>query len=224
MPTYISFKDELTRTMVTIRRADFVPQSKDDVLSPGERGAVLAVRLAVYAVLVLILSEAMDALARYVPGSHPTTLFWVVRTCIFLPLHEGGHFLFMFFGKTLYILGGSFWQIVFPLIWFIIALKQRSQIAPFPLFWTGENMMDVSLYMRDAPMRILPLLGGHASGHDWWNLFTMWGIMDSAEDIADVMYVSGLGICIVSIMAGMTWAVVSYRKDTMIKRPVFSSA
>ena len=108
---------------------------------------------------------------------------------------------------------------MFPLLWFLIALRQRSQVAPFPLFWTGENMMDVSLYMRDAPIRALPLLGGHASGHDWYNLFTMWDMLDSAEDIADAMYWGGVFVCGAAITAGVIWAIVAFKTEVEILPP-----
>lgn len=134
----------------------------------------------------------------------------IFRTFTFLPIHEAGHFLFMFFGRTLHILGGSFWQIMFMALWFIIAVKQKSHVAPFALFWAGENMMDVSLYMRDAPLRQLPLLGGHKSGHDWYNLFTDWNIMDSAETFADIFYYLGFIICAGAIAAGIYLAIRSF--------------
>ena len=134
-------------------------------LDPVEQYVPLLFRIGVYAFLTVFLFQAIDTFARYIPGNRGNALLWIVRTFTFLPLHEGGHFLFRFFGRTLYVLGGSFWQIMFPFLWFIIAVKERSQVAPFPLFWTGENMMDVSLYMRDAPVRFLPLLGGDKVGH-----------------------------------------------------------
>jgi hypothetical protein len=107
-------------------------------------------------------------------------------------------------------LGGSFWQIMFPLLWFLIALKQRSHVAPFPLFWVGENMMDVSLYIRDAPVRQLPLLGGHKVGHDWFNLLSMWNLLDSAEIFSDLVFYSGIIICVGAIGAGIYLAFFSF--------------
>ncbi len=88
--------------------------------------------------------------------------------------------------------------------------KRSTVVAPFALFWTGVNMMDVSLYMRDAPLMQLPLLGGHKSGHDWRFLFGEFDLLDSAGDIADVMYFGGLLISIGSIVAGLWFAVQRY--------------
>ena len=179
-------------------------------LDPVERYVPLGIKLGVYAFLILFFYQAAATFIEYKPGIPWPGLLSVVRTFIFLPLHEGGHFLFILFGKTLMILGGSFWQIMFPLLWFLIALKQRSHIAPFALFWAGENMMDVSLYIRDTPVRRLPLLGGHKSRHDWYNLLSDWSALDSAESLADLTYYAGVIICIGSIAAGIFLAFWSF--------------
>jgi hypothetical protein len=99
---------------------------------------------------------------------------------------------------------------MFPFLWFIVALRQRSHVAPFALFWAGENLLDVSLYIRDAPFRALPLLGGHSSGHDWANLLSAWDMLDSAPAIADAAYYTGCLVCAGSIVAGIFLAVRSY--------------
>jgi hypothetical protein len=203
--------------MIPTRDKSGLKISGNITLTVGERATVLGARILLYVVLSVLLVNAMDVLAQYTPGRPWPQVFWIIRTVIFLPLHEGGHFISILFGRTLYVLGGSFWQIMFPLLWFLIALKQRSQVAPFPLFWTGENMMDVSLYMRDAPVRALPLLGGHKSGHDWYNLFTWWGLMDSAVDIADLFYWGGVLIAVGAIIAGVAWAITAFVNEKELK-------
>ncbi len=186
-------------------------------LDPVERYVPLLLKLGVYAALGLVLYQAATCFAAFVPGRPWPLLLTVLRTFIFLPLHEGGHVLFIFFGRTLYTLGGSFWQIMFPLLWFLIALRQGSHVAPFALFWTGENMLDVSLYIRDAPVRHLPLLGGHRSGHDWYNLLSQWNIIDSADSIADLMYYGGLIICLGAIAAGV---ILAFRSFLLPPQPI----
>lgn len=187
-----------------------ISSTAGEPLDPLERYVPLLLRLGVYAFLTLFFFQAKDAFAAYDPTKPWPGLLFVVRTFTFLPLHEGGHFLNMFFGRTLYVLGGSFWQIMFPLLWVAIAAKQRSQVAPFPLFWVGENMMDVSLYIRDAPFRVLPLLGGHKSGHDWYYLLSRWDAMDWAGNLADIAYFGGAFICVAAITAGVVWAVLVF--------------
>ena len=176
-------------------------------IDPIERYGPLAFKVLLFGILTIILFQAAGTFAEVRPYTPWPFMLRLVRNSIFLFIHEGGHMLFFFFGQTMMSLGGSFWQIVFPLLSFVIAVRQKSHvIAPFALFWVGENMMDVSLYMRDAPLRRLPLLGGHKSGHDWWNLFRTWDMMDSADGIADFMYFFGVFICAVSIIGGVALA------------------
>jgi hypothetical protein len=188
------------------RRSNLPPEPVD----PVARYVPLLLRLSLYAFLTWFLIEAIPIFYSYDPNEQWPRLIWIFRTFTFLPLHEGGHLLFILFGRTLYALGGSFWQITFPLLWFAIALKQKSQVAPFPLFWTGENMMDVSLYIRDSQDMVLPLLGGHKSGHDWHFLLTKWDFIDSCQEIADVMFFAGVIVSIVAIIGGIAWAGVAY--------------
>lgn len=197
----------MTGQPTKLKSASPVPFEKPD---PVERYLPLLFKVCVYALLTVFFFQALDAFYEYRPGMRWGGLLFIFRTFTFLPLHEGGHFLFMFFGRTLYVLGGSFWQIVFPLLWFIIALRQRSQVFPFALFWVGENMMDVSLYVRDAPHRILPLLGGDKSGHDWYYLLSQWGAMDSAGTIADMLYYGGVIVGIGAIGTGVFMAVTAF--------------
>ena len=81
-------------------------------------------------------------------------------------------------------------------------------------------MMDVSLYVRDAPHRLLPLLGGDKSGHDWYNLLSQWDALDAAEGIADALYSAGVLICVTALAIGVTWAVrVFLRSGRMATEP-----
>lgn len=171
-------------------------QSRD----PLERYIPLGFKLAAYLLLVVYLVQAAEVFYEYAPGQQWPFFLRAIRNGIFLFIHEGGHALFFLFGRTLTLLGGSFWQIAFPLLSFIIAVRKGSHfVAPFALFWVGTNMMDVSLYMRDAPVRQLPLLGGHKAGHDWWNLFRQWDMLDAAGMWADVFYFGGFLIAIGAI-------------------------
>ena len=188
-------------------------------MSPGldsaERAIPLIFKILVYLLLCVFFVQAVEMFSAYTPGQQWPFLLGMLRTWTFLPIHEAGHLLFKFFGRTLNILGGSFWQVMFPFLWFLIALKQRSHVAPFALFWTGENMMDVSLYVRDAPLRWLPLLGGHASRHDWYNLLQDWNALDSAETVADVFFIGGAVTCILSVGSGVVLALRSFYKPAL---------
>ena len=180
-------------------------------LDPLERLIPLGLKIALFLFCVLMLYQALDVFIYLTPRPQLPAPLSFIRMFIFLPMHEGGHMLFFWLGRTMSILGGSFWQIMFPFLSFVIALRQGATVVgPFALFWTGINMMDVSLYMRDAQHRILPLLGGHKSGHDWWNLFRTWDMMDSAETVADLTYFGGVFVSGLSIMAGIGLAIYCY--------------
>ena len=172
---------------------------------------LLALRCALYLWLTYFLFQAATTFISYTPGQPWPFLLSMVRMWTFLPIHEAGHLFFGPFGTVVMFLGGSILQVLLPLLWFLLALKQRSDVAPFPLFWAGENLLDVSLYIRDATLRQLPLLGGHRSGHDWFNILSRWDLLASAETIADVTYMCGIMICVAAIAAGITLSVRSYR-------------
>ncbi len=168
-----------------------------------------------YCFLMYVFCLAADRYADAMSFRQPSMIMFVFHS-IFLFIHEGGHFLFSMFGRTLYILGGSFWQVMFPFLSFLLALRTANRIAPFPLFLTGFNLMAVSLYMRDAPLRQLALLGGDKSRHDWFNLFTQWDMLDSAGTIADITYYLGFVVCLGSILAGFYLAYRSFFNPKLI--------
>jgi hypothetical protein len=192
-----------------MKNVQFPPHSPEQA-DPIERYVPLVFKLVVYAITIFILVEAATTFNEYVPLHPWPFLINMLHMWIILPIHEGGHFLFMFFGRTLHILGGSFWQIMFPLLWFVVALRQRSHVAPLALFCTGVSIMDVSLYMRDAHFMAMPLLGGDSRGHDWHNLLSDWGLLDSAESLGDFFYYTGLIVCIGAITAGIALAFISF--------------
>jgi hypothetical protein len=185
-------------------------------LDPVERYVPLGLKFLVYTFCSYYLVQAAETFIEYHPGQGWPFLLSEFRMFTFLPIHEAGHLIFRPFGTTIMFLGGSFWQIAIPLIWFAVALKQRLEVALFPLFWVGENMMDVSLYVRDAPYRALPLLGGQSVGHDWFNILTRWNALDSAESLADALYYIGLIIALGGIIAGIVLALITFFKPRII--------
>lgn len=178
---------------------------------PIVRWTLLGLRCAVYLWLSYLLFQAASSFASYTPGQAWPFLLSMVRMWTFLPIHEAGHLFFRPFGTVVMYLGGSILQVLLPMCWFLLALKQRSTVAPFPLFWVGENIMDVSLYIRDAPLRQLPLLGGHRSEHDWFNVLSRWDMLSSAETIADILYMLGIIISISAIVTGCVLAARAFR-------------
>ncbi len=63
-------------------------------------------------------------------------------------------------------------------------------------------MIDVSPYIADAPTRYLPLISNIDSSHDWWNVLTLTGSMDSAAFYARFCFAQGALVIILSQLWG----------------------
>ncbi len=121
-----------------------------------------------------------------------------------LAIHETGHLLFMPFGHFWHILGGSLTQILFPAVFTIyFCYTQQFFSSALTLFWTGQNFMDVGVYMRDAPYRELPLTVDNIDAHDWWQLFTLMNCLDHAELIANITHAIGVLLYLASVVTGI---------------------
>lgn len=107
-------------------------------------------------------------------------------------IHEGGHGVFRIFGQFIYFLGGSLMQFLLPTASILVFLR-TSGLRSLTLtpYWLGHNMMNVSVYIDDAPKTQLTLISRHAL-HDWRWLCTQMGNIDSARDIASVVQVFGV--------------------------------
>lgn len=148
------------------------------------------------------------------------SIVFVLNTFL-LYMHEGGHLLFSMFGRILHALGGSFWQVMLPFLMFVFAVRERSRIAPFPLYYSGFSLMDVSVYVRDAPYRSLPLLGGDKNMHDWWNILSAWNMLYEAETIADFLYFCGLFVSVAALITGFVLAFKAFFVPTIPASTMF---
>jgi hypothetical protein len=100
-----------------------------------------------------------------------------------LLIHEAGHMVFMPFGQTLHMVGGTFWQLVAPLAAACYFLWQRNPYAAAAMgLWFGESLMYTAVYMGDAMAMELPLVGGGI--HDWnWLLYRV-GLLGQCRTLA----------------------------------------
>lgn len=107
-----------------------------------------------------------------------------------LIFHEAGHVFFSFFGDFLQYLGGSLFQVALPLglaVYFWRG-KQRAS-ASVTLFWTGENLTNVAIYVADAQRMELPLIGGN---HDWNYLLDRLNLLNQADSLGRFVFVLGV--------------------------------
>lgn len=139
-------------------------------------------------------------------------LLWLTHL-ILLYIHEAGHLIFSIFGKTISILGGSLNQIIIPVLWFLVAKREGSALSNIALFFTGVSIVDVSLYVKDAGMLQLPLLGGlSTSHHDWANLLNDWGLIEYGYAFGEVLFWFGMLLAALGIYSGVKNSVDRFRK------------
>lgn len=148
-------------------------------------------------VLVLLLSYwAYQLIREYPTGQTP----WIFLDYINLLFHEAGHLIWMPLGQFWAIAGGSITQILIPVIVLVTFIWHKDLLgAGFGLFWVGNNLVNVSYYIVDAQMRLLPLLGGDSSIHDWNWLLVSLGLLDKAEILGLAVRYSGIIFILLAI-------------------------
>jgi hypothetical protein len=100
-----------------------------------------------------------------------------------LAFHEAGHLLFGVFGSTAGLYGGTLMQFVFPAATTVRFLHRGAMLsAAACALWFCENLRYMAVYMADARAGRLPLVGG--GEHDWLNIFSRWGVLESDTAIA----------------------------------------
>lgn len=106
-----------------------------------------------------------------------------------LVFHEAGHVFFFLFGEFLQFLGGSLTQVAIPasLAFYFWVHEQRSASA-VTIFWTGESLTNVAIYVADAQRMELPLIGGD---HDWNYLLARLNLLDRADSIGRFVFLLG---------------------------------
>jgi len=115
-----------------------------------------------------------------------------------LLIHEGGHGVFMFFGKYIHALGGTLMQIIIPSLFVYYAAKRRYLfLTQLFLIWLAENLVNISVYAADARARKLPLLGGKKVYHDWTYLLSEIGIWEYDQAVGLFFYSSAIGIFVI---------------------------
>ena len=136
---------------------------------------------------------------------------WLTHLLL-LYIHEAGHLLFSIFGTAMMIMGGSLMQILAPLAWFIVALWEGSSLKDSALVFTGISIVDVSIYVKDAGMLQLPLIGGLSkSHHDWANMMNDWGLIESSYAFGEAMFWTGMIVGGYGIYSGVKNSFEAYR-------------
>lgn len=127
---------------------------------------------------------------------------WIFLDNVNLIFHEAGHLIFACFGDVLRVLGGSLTQCLIPLICLAyFTIVQQFGSAAFSLFWLGDNLVNVSVYINDSQARALPLITGDPDSHDWHWLLEHFNILTHDHQIAQVVHFFGA----LAMLAALAW-------------------
>jgi len=122
-----------------------------------------------------------------------------------LAFHEAGHLFYGVFGSTLGLYGGTLGQLTFPVVCLAIFWFRREAVSlAVCLIWLGENLCNIARYAADARAQELPLVGG--GEHDWNNILSRWGALDSDLRVGRTFH--GLGVAAILFAAawvGIRW-------------------
>ncbi|MBC7981949.1 hypothetical protein H7X65_02625 [Candidatus Parcubacteria bacterium] len=130
-----------------------------------------------------------------------TSTEWHFIDTVNLIFHEAGHTITFFFGQFISIASGSLFQILIPVICCLYFYQQEQKYsAALLLFWVGQNVINVSVYARDAIEMQLPLLGGDGVIHDWNYLLSALGMLKYTPYVADTLYAVGIIIFISALV------------------------
>src|SRR5579864_7916653 len=140
---------------------------------------------------------------------------------VLIPIHEGGHLLFRFFGEFVSIAGGTLMQLGVPLMLATyFAFQRHVQGTAFCAFFFFEQFLPISTYMADARAQELPLLTVGDSDyviHDWNYLFTHLGVLEHDTQIAEAVRVLGW-IGMLGTVGWMTWRSLQPRVSQSLTR------
>lgn len=118
-----------------------------------------------------------------------------------LPIHEFGHLIFRPFGEFLMVAGGSLFQVIFPSVFVGYFVWQRSYYsAAMVLFWVGQSILNVWVYVSDAVVMQLVLTSGFTGSeggfHDWNYLLNTTGLLGATKTIAGIVRLAGTAVII----------------------------
>lgn len=119
----------------------------------------------------------------------PPGFFLAILDGANLIFHEAGHIFLSPFGDFLQYLGGSLTQVAIPAacaayFW----LHQQRTSSAVTLFWTGESLTNVAIYIADARRMELPLIGGD---HDWNYLLDRLNLLNQADFLGRLVFALG---------------------------------
>jgi hypothetical protein len=141
----------------------------------------------------LLLAYLAYGLVRHVVDPLYRTWFGGIT----LVFHEMGHIVFIPFGYTLTIAGGSIMQLLVPFAAAVYLLKRQGDWFGFVvgMAWLSFSMFELATYVGDAAREELPLVSmGGGYHHDWSILLTRWRLIDHCDAYASALRVLAGGV------------------------------
>jgi len=122
-----------------------------------------------------------------------------------LAIHETGHLVFAMFGEVVHAAGGTLFQLIVPSAFFgYFARNNDRHAATVALWWMAQNLWNISVYVRDARVQELPLVGG--GEHDWAFLLGRFGLLAHDQGIGRSIHFVGTVLCLVAIGGGVLFS------------------
>ncbi len=128
-----------------------------------------------------------------------------------LVAHEAGHLFFSWFGEFIQVSGGTVGQLFVPLA-FMVYFYFRKELfsSAVTLFWAGQNLFNISIYVKDAQAMALPLVsvgGGEDTIHDWNYLLSHLGLLRWDQQVGSVVYMLGLLAMTAAVVMAGYWSI-----------------
>ena len=128
---------------------------------------------------------------------------WIpVLSAFDLGVHEFGHLLTAWAPALLCSFAGSAAQVTGPLLLGAYFWWRRDHLAVILMVaWAAENLHNVSVYIADAQVMILPLFGddGSGAGHDWHNILLALNVLEATDQLALVVKTASVILFVVAL-------------------------
>jgi hypothetical protein len=124
---------------------------------------------------------------------------------VFVPIHEGGHLLFGYFGHWIMVAGGTILQLFVPFalaVYFIF--RRQLPGTAFCAFFFFEQFLPIGTYMADALCQCLEYVtvgDPEMAEHDWFYLFSHAGVVEHDTQIGNFFRLLGW----IGMLATVAW-------------------
>jgi hypothetical protein len=147
-----------------------------------------------------VVAAAVTALLAWLTYSRAG---WIpVLSAFDLGVHEFGHLLTLWAPPLLCSLAGTLLQLAAPLLLAGYFWWRRDQFAVILMVaWAAENLHNVSIYIADAQVMVLPLFGddGSGAGHDWHNILLELNALEATDQLALVVRTASVILFVVAV-------------------------